>query len=65
MSQRTYKYNGWQIKGVGGFCTIRHFWASKDNLSHWSFTLRKCKISCDRRDAGEEINEIYLKPLYN
>ncbi len=64
-SDRIYIHNGWKIQGVGGFCTVRHFWADNGNLSHWAFTLRECKQFCDQRDSGGEIKALYLKPLYN
>ena len=61
---KEYYYKGWVIHGVGGFCTVRHFWANKGNLSHWGFKLKDCKVLCDRRDKGEEIDSLYLEPLY-
>ena len=61
---RYYNHNGWEIHGVGGFCTVRHFWAEKENISHWAFKLKECKDFCDKRDIGEELNPMYLKALF-
>ena len=58
-------HNGWQIHGVGGFCTIRHFWAMKNELTHWAFKLKECKVLCDIRDKGEKISDLHLKSLYS
>ncbi len=61
---KVHNYNGWEIMGYGGFCTIRHFWAEKGELRHWAFKLRDCKILCDERDKGNQIDGLYLRPLY-
>ena len=60
----TYSYNGWVIEGVGGFCTVRHYWATKDEKSVWAFRLRELPVMCDTLDAGGTVHGIYLKPLY-
>ena len=57
-------YNGWIITTAGGFMTMKRFIAHKGELSHWAFLLRECKEFCDKRDNGETIRELYLKPLY-
>ena len=64
-----HKYNGWTIHSTGGFIMIKHFIASKqtfDNkiLHHWACKLKDCKELCDKRDRGEEINRLFLEPLY-
>jgi len=65
-----HKYNGWIITSEGGFITIKRFEATKldeydhNILYHWAFRLKDCKALCDKRDAGEEIGQLYLKPLY-
>ncbi len=64
-SGKTYNHNGWRISSTGGFCTMKRFIASKGNLSHWAFLLRDCKHLCDERDAGREIPQLYLQPLYS
>ena len=58
------EYNGWEIEKIGGFCTMKRYHARKDDKWHWAFLLRECKELCDLRDAGKEIKELYLKPLY-
>lgn len=64
---KIYKYKGWKIEGYGGFCTIRHFWASKDNLSFWQCKLYETKNCIDQLENGlkfSRIKPIYHKPLY-
>ncbi len=65
------KYKDWYIETVGGYITIKRFEAEKgedflapDYKWHWSFKLKDCKELCDKRDAGKEIDPLYLKSLY-
>ena len=62
-----HKHNDWTISSRGGFITVKHFVANNNNglPSHWAFRLKDCKVLCDKRDAGEEIDELFLEPLYN
>ena len=32
-----YLYNGWYIEGVGGFCTIKHWIATKEQPSNLTY----------------------------
>jgi hypothetical protein len=62
-------YNGWTIKGVGGFSTIRHFWAAKGALAFWTFKLREAKALIDQLNDGSltssDIPEFHKRPLYH
>ena len=62
-------YKGWKIRGVGGYCTIRHFWASKDDLSFWQFKLKESKCCIDHLENNDitinDLNSMYRKSLYN
>ena len=64
------KYKDWQIISEGGFITCKRFEAEKfygDFLLHrwiWAFKLKDIKRLCDMIDNGEEIPDIYTKPLY-
>ena len=65
-----HKHNGWIITKEGGHITITRYVASKvteydyNTLHHWAFTLKGCKVLCDKRDAGETIDSLYLHSLY-
>ena len=59
-----YEYKGWVIASRGGFCTMKHFVAQKNELWHWAFKLAQCLDFCDQRDNGLELNPLYLKGLY-
>jgi len=65
------KYNSWVITKEGGFITVKRYEAQRVNESgkpiegfHWAFTLKKCRELCDKRDKGEQIDSLYLHPLY-
>lgn len=65
------KYRNWWIVNEGGFITMKRFEAEKfyDDPSRyrwiWAFKLRDVKQFCDMIDRGEQIPDIYTKPLYN
>lgn len=62
-----HQYKGWEIEGVGGFCTIQHFWAKKDGLAFWRFKLKEAKMSIDYLEKGmafEVLEPLYRKSLY-
>jgi len=62
-------YRGWEIEGVGGYCTIRHFWADKGGRAFWMFLLREVKATIDGLEDGsitwDSIEAFYRRPLYN
>ena len=68
-SDRLRVYKGWVIDGVGGFCTIRHFWARHGSRSFWRFRLRDVKETIDRIEGDpseyERIPKLYREALYN
>lgn len=40
---KVHRYKEWEIEGFGGFCTMRHFWATKNDQSFWDFKLKDAK----------------------
>ncbi len=68
MEQGKRQFRGWEIEGVGGFCTIRHFVCTKNNQWFWRFKLKEAKETInvleDNRLALNELSPIYLKSLY-
>ena len=64
------KYKDWQITSEGGFVTCKRFEAEKfygdPPRCHWiwAFKLKDIKRLCDMIDNGEEIPDIYTKPIY-
>ena len=55
---KIHKYKNWEIEGVGGFCTVRHFWATKNDRSFWDFKLKDAKHWIDLMESGLEFSEL-------
>lgn len=66
---RVYQYKGWEIRGFGGYVTIRRFWATKEDTSFWMFRLRDVRETINQLESGSlnpgQIPECNRKPLYN
>ena len=67
---RRYYWKGWEIESVGGFCTMRHFWASNEatGVKFWQFKLAEAKQDAYEIEHNPQhldtIHPIHLKALY-
>lgn len=68
MKVRIYRYKGWEIEGVGGFCTTRRFQATKKEKTFWMFKLKEVKAQIDLLEYGipfkVSVPRLYRQPLY-
>ena len=62
------QFRGWEIEGIGGFCTIRRFVCIKDNQWFWRFKLKEAKETIndlvENRITLHDLSPIYTKSLY-
>ena len=63
LKTRTYDYKGWEIEGIGGFCTVRRFTATKDDKTFWMFKLKEVKAQIVLLEYGIPF-ELSVRPLY-
>jgi len=66
-SEFVYDYRGWVLYPQGGFITMKLFWGRKPSEPEryiWAFQLRKVCELIDKLEAGELVENLYLKPLY-
>lgn len=47
------KYKEWEIRGAGGFCTLRHFWASRGAEAFWAWRQQDVKALIDLLEDGK------------
>lgn len=66
-----YTMGDWEIRSFGGFCTVKHFWASniKSKQQFWMFKLKDVKSTIENLSSGslsfEDIGDLYKRPLYS
>lgn len=68
---KIYNYGKWEIEKVGGFFTILHWWAEKDDICFWQDTRKECIKVIDQLENGKTLKSIlgkyynlYTKSLY-
>lgn len=65
-NQNCYRYRGWLIEGIGGFCTIRRYEATNpvNDKWLWAFKLRDVARLINDHEEGREIPALHSRPLY-
>lgn len=67
---KTYSKGDWEVQGYGGFCTVRHFWATSliTGDRFWRFKLRDVKKCVEDIEGGyisyQDIGEVFKRSLY-
>ena len=69
--ERSYEWGDWAIQSVGGFCTVRHFWAENETrgMSFWRFKLSEAvadALAIEQSPAHfDMIHRIHKGRLFN
>ncbi|MFH1602718.1 MAG: hypothetical protein ABIH03_02300 [Pseudomonadota bacterium] len=62
------EYRGWTIEGVGGFCTVRHWWAEKGDQAFHDFRFSGLLDEIDALENGlkqfSDIHPIFRQAAY-